>query len=82
MKDCPGRFLQNFDGLSLLLLLLTPPSPFRRGRGETSEMEMKMLPKDFIPIQAFMHLTKARKGREGGRRKGKEKKVERVQPVV
>ncbi len=63
--DSPGWFLQNFDGLLLLLLLLLLPplSPLRYGRGETSEMEIKMLPKDFIHIQAFMHLTKASKGR-------------------
>lgn len=41
---------------------------------ETSEMEMKMLPKDFIHIQTIMHLTKARKGRGGGRRRREEER--------
>lgn len=57
MRDCPGPFLQNFDRLSSSPLL----SP--AWEGGTSETEMKMLPKDFIHIQTFMHLTKAGKRR-------------------
>lgn len=56
VRDCPpGRFLQNFD---------VSAAGGREGGG-TSEIEMKMLPKDF---QAFMHLTKARKGRRKRKR--------------
>ena len=46
----------------------SPSSPV--WEGDTSEMKMKMLPKDSIHIQAFMHLTTARGGeKEGGRGK-------------
>lgn len=64
--------MQNFDALSSLLL--PPQPPFLKSEQETSEMEMKKMPKDFIHIQAFMHSTNTWKGREkeAGREKGRE----------
>lgn len=82
VRDCPGRFLQNFDGLSLLLLLPPRPPSSRLssvGGGNIRDGDENVAQR----LHSHSGIHAFNKSKEGeGRTKRKEKKVERVKPVV
>lgn len=70
MRDSPGRFLQNFDGLPPLLSLMREGENIRDGDENVAQR---------LHSHSGVHAFNKSKEAEGRR---KEKKVERVQPVV
>ena len=77
MRDSPGRFLLNFDGLPALLSLMREGENIRDGDENVAQRLHS-----HSGIHAFNKSEEGEGRREAVEGRGEEKKVERVQPVV